>query len=244
MHSSSLLLSLLSAVSALALPTSNILPRSSGSSNGISNIALPTSTLAAPDASLVLRYVALGLGTQNYTCASTPGSTTAAPASVGAKADLYDATPILGKGDASTSGGMERVLPGLALQLFESMNITPEQFPDQLKMDHIGNHFFAAGLVPTFVLSGAKPKAQIQGKKVGDIAAPAGACPGADGEGAIDWLQLIDNGLGFSTGTPLQGGDVYRVETAGGLAPKTCANNTGELQVHYATLYFFFGPGQ
>ena len=42
----------------------------------------PQSALPCPDASLALKYVMLGIGTQNYTCTS--GDPTAAPGTTGA----------------------------------------------------------------------------------------------------------------------------------------------------------------
>lgn len=245
MQLSTLLLSILP-VTTLALPHTNILaakllPRSKASSNIATTMALPTSTLPVPAASLELKYVMLGLGSQNYSCTKTPSST-ATPASGGALADLYDASSLLSAGSTSAKSNMQVVLPELALSISNAWKITPEKFPSPLNLKHMGKHFFTTDLIPTFVLPQASPPAQIQGKKVGDVPAPVNACPGTMGEGAVDWLQLPDNGLGFSKNTPLAGGDIYRVETAGGAAPKTCANNDGAIIVPYAAMYFFFGP--
>ena len=98
-----------------------------------------------------------------------------------------------------------------------------------MKVKPLGHHFFTTSQVPTFVLDGQKPKAQIQGQKADSQPAPADACPGINGEGAVPWLRLTDNGSGFSAGTPLAGGEVYRVETAGGAAPKSCAGESGDI---------------
>ncbi|KAF2095652.1 hypothetical protein NA57DRAFT_79366 [Rhizodiscina lignyota] len=241
MQFSTLLLSL-SATTALALPH-DLLPRAKGSSSELSKISLPQSALPAVDSSLELKYATLGVGTQNYTCSATPKSSAGAPVSVGAVAELFDAAPLLTMGNTRDATlNMEQSTPALALGLFESTGLEPSQLPFPLNLKQVGNHFFGAGLVPTFVLDKANPSGQIACKKTGDIPAPAGAYAGAQGEGAVDWLQLGDNALGFSAGTPLEGGAVYRIETAGGMQDKTCANREGDFEVKYSALYFFFGP--
>jgi hypothetical protein len=61
-----------------------------------------------------------------------------------------------------------------------------------------------------------------------DTAAPESACPGLTGEGTIKWLFLKDGGLSV-------GGvqEVYRVETAGGMAPQTCKGRPASFEVKY-----------
>lgn len=240
MHSSTLLLSLLSATTTFALPQPG--PLYIRSSSAASQVALPASTLPLPAANLTLQYVTLGIGTQNYSCATTPNNASATPTPKGAKATLYDASFILSQGPPAMKASTEKMLPALALSLWETYQVTPDQWPAPMQLFALGHHFFSAAGVPTFVLDGASPKAQIQGKKTGNVAAPADACPGLAGEGAVDWLQLTDNGAGFSAGTVLARGVLYRVETAGGAAPKTCDGLAGDVIVKYAAEYFFYGP--
>lgn len=242
-------MSLLSASAAVALPqpasfleTVALIERTQAGGNANSQIDLPASSLAAPPANMALKYVTLGFGTQNYTCAKTPNDANSAPASNGAHASLYDAAYVLTQGSPSIQDNTERILPSVALTLYNIYGITPDQYPAQTKLKQLGTHYFTTSLVPTFDLHAANPPAQIQGKKTGDVPAPSDACQGINGEGAVDWLQLTDNASGYTNGTPLNGGLVYRVETAGGVAPKTCAGQSGDILVRYAAEYFFYGP--
>lgn len=242
MFSSAILVSLLTATTAFAAPQPfrSYINRETNS-KVLSKIDLPTSTLVAPASDLELKYVVVGDGTQNYTCATTPNSPSATPATAGAVATLYDASTILSMGPETAQSLMEQSLTALVLSLTSTYGITPDKFPGPLQMKAVGNHYFAAGAIPTFDMHGEKPSAQIQCKKNGDVKAPSNSFAGMNGEGAVDWLQLLDLGNGYSSGTSLEGGDVYRVETAGGMAPATCENYSGGVEVPYAALYFLYG---
>lgn len=73
------------------------------------------------------------------------------------------------------------------------------------------------------------------GSGVGDIPAPADANAGPQGYGAVDWKAL--GAAAGSTGL----GEVYRVETAGGKAPVSCAGFEGStVLVQYAAMYWFY----
>lgn len=214
---------------AIAIPTAD----STALSRRTLTETLPSSGLQSPSAispAVTLKYVALGVGTQNYTCASTPGSSSAAPVQVGAKATLFDAGQFF-----QTLPAMIPSLPGLALGLYA---LTGE--PDMSKITGagvLGTHFFNSAGQPTFDLT--KVSAKLTAKKVGDVAAPAGACPGPGNAGAVDWLQLTDVGGGASYGGVTY---VYRVETAGGKSPATCAGQSGTINVPYSAEYWFYGP--
>jgi hypothetical protein len=231
MHSSTLiptvLLALSASVSALAVP--QLFERSDKSNL---NIPLPDSGLPAPSTvspAVNLKYIVLGVGTQNYTCASTPNSAGGNPVSVGAKAALYNAGPFL-----QNHEDMVESLPGLALS-YKSM--TGRDVSPSLGLSSIGQHFFNAAGQPTFELTAVK--ARLVAKRLNGVAAPPDACPGPDGAGAVDWLQLTDVGGGASFGGITY---VYREETAGGKPPGNCANQSGAFQVQYASEYWFYGP--
>jgi hypothetical protein len=219
-----MLVALSTTVSSLALPQL--------SKRQVLTISQPTSTLPAPSSispAVSLKYVTLGVGTQNYTCAATPNSSSGIPVSTGAIATLYDAGVFLQGHPVMVS-----TLPGMALgfQVMTGGSIFPS-----LGIDQLGHHFFNAALQPTFDLTAVG--ARIVAKKADSVPAPADACPGPNGAGAVDWLQLEDAGDGQSFGDITF---VYRVETAGGDAPTSCANEQGTFEVPYAAEYWFYGP--
>ena len=104
----------------------------------------------------------------------------------------------------------------------------------------LGDHFFAptSPIAPTFDLykveGSPHPVATV--KKNGECDAPKNAFAGTKGEGAVKWLQLIDNGKS-------QGGinTVYRLHTAGGKSPKTCKDLPERFEVPYTAQYWVFG---
>jgi hypothetical protein len=100
----------------------------------------------------------------------------------------------------------------------------------------LGNHFFNAAGQPVFDLT--KVGAKVTAKKLANVAAPAEACSGPRNAGAVDWLQLTDVGGGASYGGVTY---VYRVVTAGGKPPATCADEDATFEVPYATEYFYYG---
>ena len=76
-----------------------------------------------------------------------------------------------------------------------------------------------------------------KGKRDAAIAAPPDAVkgPGGIGDGAIDWLALS----AVAGSVKLQ--KAYRVETAGGKAPSSCAGQPPLIKVQYAAAYWFYG---
>ncbi|KIW08675.1 uncharacterized protein PV09_00626 [Verruconis gallopava] len=212
--------------SALAIPG-----LSAGSSKRAFTVSLPPSGLPDPSSispAVTLKYIALGVGTQNYTCASSPNSASA-PIQVGAKATLFDAGQFF-----NTFPGMVQTLPGLALGLY-----TMTGQPDMTRIlggSVLGHHFFNSLGQPTFDLS--KINARLTAKKLSGVAAPADSCPGPNNAGAVDWLELTDIGGGASYGGITY---VYRVETAGGKPPAKCTDQSGAFTVPYAAEYWFYG---
>ncbi|KAF2011041.1 hypothetical protein BU24DRAFT_51818 [Aaosphaeria arxii CBS 175.79] len=214
-----------------AVPT----PGPQKGNTGLTKLAarMPKSALPAPDG-LQLKFVGLGIGTQNYTCK--PGNDTAEPGTTGAVAKLYDLgtrlnTDPLADWKIST-------ISGLALNMYDYPAVLNGLLWSQGYQQVLGDHFFTI-TVPTFYLNkvNATPKPLAFVKKNLGVDAPKSACPGIKGEGAIQWLHLIDNGNS-------QGGvnTVYRLETAGGAKPKTCKGMPEHWEVPYAAQYWVYGP--
>ncbi|KAL6721419.1 hypothetical protein ACLMJK_000522 [Lecanora helva] len=188
--------------------------------DGITSLPSPTGTLKA---------ITVGRGTQNYTCTSPTDSSTTAiptPVAIGAKADLLDASPLLRLLPPAEGIKILDLLPSYLVN-FDTSLLAAYSIP------LLGHHYFNSDGQPTFDLGDT---GFLIAKKTGSISAPAGACPGSLGKGfgAVDWLSLVD--AGGSRGL----GSVYRVVTAGGKAPPTCQGISGDIEVQYSALYWFF----
>ncbi|KAL1597533.1 hypothetical protein SLS59_007230 [Nothophoma quercina] len=188
---------------------------------------MPKSALPAPDG-LQLKYVLLGIGTQNYTCAT--GDENAAPGTTGATANLYDIGTHLNS-DPFAKWTIPSITP-LAL----SLSSQPTRFTQNLQslgFEHLVGHHFFSGASPVFALDqlSTSPYPLTVLAKLNETDAPGSSCPGTNAEGAIKWLLLKDNGKGLS-----QGGidTVYRVETAGGNKPATCKGQKAAFEVKYS----------
>ncbi|KAG9247612.1 hypothetical protein BJ878DRAFT_156579 [Calycina marina] len=193
----------------------------------LNNAELPASSLPTPAAGLTLHHVAIGRGTQNYSC---DADATAAPTALGALATLYNASCI-----ASTYPDLLAILPNLALQ-FNIQNTTASLPASNLMIS--GHHFFSNLTTPVFDLNtAAMSLGEGSFSKNTSAVAPADAVVGQNGEGygAVTWLQLLTRD---STGNLQQ---VYRTNTAGGAAPPTCAGiiNTS-FEVQYSAAYWVF----
>ncbi|KAG9244080.1 hypothetical protein BJ878DRAFT_86144 [Calycina marina] len=169
-------------------------------------IPLPTSSLVV---------VAVGRGTQNYSC-SAVGATAVA---VGAMATLFDATAMASN-------------PTALIDFVKAAVMLPA--PRGLRT--IGQHFFLADGTPFFELTAGVAKGKsAQVAKIGDLAAPTTAGKGPNGSSAVDWLFLTSKASPYvSVGVSA----VYRVETAGG-SPATCTA-VGLQTVQYAAEYWFY----
>lgn len=177
-------------------------------------------SLPAPNGTL--KFITIARGTQNYTC----NSTSTSPVLVGANAVLLDASalfPLLpsGKGTAVLD-----LLPRYVID-FDFAAIQASQIPK------LGIHYFDSKGVPTFDLGN---QGLLKSKSFADILAPANATVGPfdQGYGAVDWKTLTD--AGGSRGLK----EVYRVETAGGKSPPSCAGVTAPLYIDYSALYWFY----
>ncbi|WEW58843.1 hypothetical protein PRK78_004311 [Emydomyces testavorans] len=172
--------------------------------------------LPAPAANLKLKYTALGVGTQNYTCASSDDSTS--PALLGAVATLYDASCLVTK--------FATVLDSFAqIAVKLPTNVVNDMITKHLDLEILGNHYFA-GHVPTFDLR--------RNSRTDFVAVSVVAKVPAPGSGDVDWLKLdrVD-GSGIET--------VYRVKTTGGKAPATCKSMPRQFEVKYIAQYWMYG---
>ncbi|KAG9124061.1 hypothetical protein FRC07_012999 [Ceratobasidium sp. 392] len=228
--STSALLSVFSLASfVLAAPTSINPPKLTGCplTNAKPNLA----GLAMPAGKIV--YVALGMGTQNYTCGSAGTFTTA-----GAVASLFDIsclvnTPVFNNiqnitfDAASTTRGA-----ALLSKLGPILNRPPVK---------LGDHYFVpnpavggTGINPDFDFRDGVKKGDPTGfavlKKSASVPSPAGSTN-------VDWLSLQDIAPGPIGG--LLANNVLRVDTRSGQPPASCTPNA-TIAVPYAAKYFFF----
>ncbi|KAI2088232.1 Small subunit processome complex component [Ophidiomyces ophidiicola] len=168
----------------------------------LSNAKLPHTLEPLPNIPKGQRLlgVAVGRGTQNYTCSS---SSSGKPTPKGAIATLFDASCI-----ASTYPHLLSSLTRAAVHLRQ-----PALFsltPGIARMMVMGHHYFSNGTTAVFDLSN---KGASSVRKIGGVDAPKNAMPGPQGQanGAVQWL--------FLESIPESDGEartVYRVETAGG----------------------------
>ena len=186
-----------------------------------------TVALNAPPESLTLRAIALGRGTQNYTCATSDASSVPFP--IGAVATLFDASPLLPFLAPIDGQEILDLLPEYLLTL-------PIDALQHSFLPVLGQHFFTAPTAPVFNLLPGKI-GWLAGAKAGDIIAPPGSTPGPNGvgNGAVDWLMLTAK----PGSSDIQ--QAYRVFTAGGKAPATCAGQRSAIEVQYAAQYWFYG---
>ncbi|PYH42340.1 uncharacterized protein BP01DRAFT_359592 [Aspergillus saccharolyticus JOP 1030-1] len=193
-----------------------------------SKISLPSYASSLPSPSgLTPVYVAVGRGTQNYTCATSSSNST--PVAIGAVARLYNATCI-----AANYPTLLQQLPDLAYQI--SLPSDEEDALPPANLDLLGHHYFQGTSTPVFNLDTTVE--QQNGiaitQKQESIDAPSDAVKGSTG--AVAWLYLtaIDGTVGDYK-------SVYRVTTVSGAAPDTCKGMQSTFTVQYAALYYFYG---
>ncbi|KAJ5917307.1 hypothetical protein N7466_010861 [Penicillium verhagenii] len=193
-----------------------------------SKISLPSyaSSLPSPTGLKPL-YVALGRGTQNYTCADS--TTSSAPVAIGAVANLYNATCI-----AANYPEVLQMLPSVTYTISLPTNEYATFPPANIEL--MGHHFFYNSTTPEFNLDTTTEKQYgiAMTNKIDSIAAPSTATKGE--YGAVTWLYLKT-----VSGTVGDYKAVYRVDTAAGSAPTTCEGMQSAFEIQYAALYYFFG---
>ncbi|KAH7360763.1 hypothetical protein BKA65DRAFT_192188 [Rhexocercosporidium sp. MPI-PUGE-AT-0058] len=178
---------------------------------------------------LFLKHVAIGRGTQNYTCDTT--NATAIPVATGAVATLYNASCV-----AASFPDMLAAIPDVALQ-FNLTDINQASLsPSNLAIS--GHHYFTNGTTPFFTLNSAgQDLGTAPCQKNAAVPAPAGTTKGQgnQGFGTVAWLKL-------TTRDGATGGlqEVYRLNTAGGNPPATCTGMAASFEVQYAAEYWFY----
>jgi hypothetical protein len=195
----------------------NCLPTSATSTTPTLPLSEVSAGLPSPTGTPVI--IALGVGTQNYTC----NSTSLTFGTNVAKADLYDVSKYI---KLSTKDSITK----------QYLQASQCKLNNPLWLNLIGHHFFPTATTPTFNFS-MSGKGELQAKKIAGVTAPSGSNSGVKGEayGAVDWIYLQDNGLGVSQ----QLSSVYRVETAGGKPPASCKAGQ-HIEIPYAAEYWFY----
>lgn len=185
--------------------------------------------LPAPAAGLTLTHVAIGRGTQNYTCDLS--NSTAVPVAVGAVATLFNASCT-----AADQPALMAKLPGIALNLpVPTMTETSSPVTQSV----LGHHFFTDSTTAFFDLDTLLHSyGRGAFKKVNATAAPTGATDGqfGTGHGSVAWLKLDMKTPGTDQGFQ----EVYRLNTAGGNPPASCAGSPAAFEVQYAAEYWFY----
>jgi hypothetical protein len=98
-----------------------------------------------------------------------------------------------------------------------------------------GYHYFIANMTPVFDLLNL---GFVVAKKAASSNAPVNATKGPNdiGNGAVAWLYLTATG---ATVGPVK--EIFRVNTAGGMPPKTCLGLAEAFSISYAAEYWFYG---
>jgi len=193
-------------------------------------------TLPPPPYGQKVLHLAVGRGTQNYTCDY--ASSSSAPKSVGALAILYNALCV-----ASDNQDIFNLLPDISLQFSipwsASGSVSTSGILNYQNLNVIGHHFFSDSTTPVFDLNTPSGSwGNVVAKKAANVSAPSGAPrgQGSNTNGAVPWLLL--NSTSASTG-PVK--TVYRTMTAGGEPPATCNGLPASFTVEYAAHYWFLG---
>lgn len=175
--------------------------------------------LPLPGAGYTLRHVAIGRGIQNYTCSS--AAATEKPVAIGAIASLFNAT--------CTAVRAPTILAGITTMALDYEIPTSDVAQQMLS----GHHEFNKDGAPFFLLETELHNyGSVQAAKNATSDAPTTASKGTNDLGSVAWLKL--------TGTAGQYKEVYRLNTAGGMAPKTCEGISGPISVPYAAEYWFY----
>lgn len=177
---------LLSSSSCLAHPstlTIPAIPLDDAADPSITPLPTPTSTL---------RYIAVQVGTQNYTCNADTGIYTA----IGALARIYDATAFLMSVPREIDSLSQNYLATYVSQQYHrevtsdvALNNACENYTDSQYhplLPVLGRHYFTSIGTPTFDLALAPEHPFLYAKKLSSVHAPSSQ--------DVDWLYLVSNG--------------------------------------------------
>ncbi|KAJ5164058.1 malate dehydrogenase [Penicillium coprophilum] len=170
----------------------------------LANVSLPLSAtklqLPVPSKDLTLKYVALGRGTQNYTCpsnASSDSKTTIKPKATGAAATLFDASCI-----ASSSLTLLHEIPAIiSATPLESLAFMATLMAQSTRSTNliIGEHYFDADGEPIFDMELSGSKSWIAASKIASSPAPKSRSKSSDD---VPWLKLgHKKGKGIQVGS-------------------------------------------
>ncbi|KAJ3509704.1 hypothetical protein NLJ89_g5071 [Agrocybe chaxingu] len=188
------------------------------------------SALAQPTTSL--SFVAIAIGTQNYTCSSAGTYT-----NVGAVASLFDISCLY-------NTFLFEGIPDLAIGIWKAAppSLTPQQIISKLQLLSspvvLGEHYYVPnpltgqGVNPEWNFSShgrfkGKADAYVVAAKVNNTVAPTGSRD-------IDWVSLK-----ALTGKLAQ--EIYRTDTRLGQPPPSCNPGSPDITVKYASKYWLFG---
>ena len=170
---------------------------------------------------------------QNYTCSSP----TAAPTPFGAVAGLFNASCVAGK----FSNILNLIVPA---SLAVPAPSKPNLFPANLALS--GHHYFPDPTTPAFDFRTPRSNYGVYyAKRVANTTAPADSQVGPDGAAAVPWLKLaVIEAPPDAIPADVVGDvkEIYRVNTAGGTAPKSCEGRPASFQVEYSAEYWFYAP--
>jgi len=195
-----------------------------------SGITLPAAALAANGlgpvpADQVLQYVAIGHGTQNYTCADSTANSK--PAQVGALASLYDVTCMV-------ANFPDLLVPATTAVL--DYDLPPEPTPlAPVNALLLGHHYFANSTLPVFNLDTTSNRqfGIAMATKVKSMNAPVESSSSTTDNVPWLFLETIEGTVGNYK-------SVYRVNTNGGSPPATCEGQSSSFQVPYSADYYFY----
>ncbi|EKM54671.1 uncharacterized protein PHACADRAFT_163069 [Phanerochaete carnosa HHB-10118-sp] len=175
-------------------------------------------------------FFGLGVGTQNYTCAST-----GTYSSIGAVAEIFDISclpePTF---DLITDIAYDawKAAPE-SITALSLINTISELSPGVV----LGQHFFidnptGSGLSPEWDFTSASeagnPNAFVVGATTGSVPAPSNPTVN------INWLSLKSVEGELATA-------IYRVSTQGGQPPASCTPGSANITVRYTAQYVFYG---
>ncbi|KAJ5721904.1 uncharacterized protein N7483_009838 [Penicillium malachiteum] len=183
--------------------------------------------LPNPSSGLTLKHIAIGRGTQNYTCENSTSA--AVPVSIGAAATLFDASCV-----AAKSMNLLHEMPAvIGSSPLGSLAFLAELLSHTTNSSNLilGEHYFNTAGVPVLDLRLSGLSDWIVAAKTASVDAPQYS---STADQNVAWLQLDRlYGSGIE--------EVYRVETYQGSAPATCSGLNKTVIVQYAAEYWFYG---